>query len=312
MRQARWCGGLMLALVTLLAACGASTTAGVSPTATATGAAVTLPAPRYQITQRMNVAYGPLPAEVLDLCAPVNAPGARPGIALIHGGGWSAGTQHDEDGLCKFFAGQGLIAIAINYRLAPAAIWPAQLVDVQLAIRWLRSQATTLHLASGRLCAWGDSAGAHLALFAGLLTTIHPGDEATLLADQSPSAPTCVVDLYGPTDLTALNATPTQLAILKNLFGGATPAQQPALYRDASPIELVTATAPPTWIVQGTQDTLVPPAQSQELLRALTQAHVPATLVTYPGEHAFSGLSSDQRLRLVLQAAQFVLRQTGD
>lgn len=300
-------------LVIVLAACGPAK-ASIAPTATGqpTARANTgVPAPRFQTQTQMNVAYGPLAAEVLDLCTPKGATGTLPGVVIIHGGGWSAGDQHQDDGLCAIFAGQGVIAATLNYRLAPAAIWPAQLVDVQLAIRWLHAQAAALHLDPRRLCAWGDSAGGQLALFAGLLTTIHPGDEAGLLANEPTATPTCIVDLYGPTDLTGLSGTQTQIAILDNLFGNVTPAQNPAIYRDASPLFLVSAASPPMLIIQGTQDTLVPPAQSQALLQALQRAHVAARLIPYTGGHALSGLTQDQKIALLVQGLQFVVQQTG-
>src|SRR5689334_18158846 len=81
---------------------------------------------------------------------------------------------------CALLASRGFVAATIEYRLAPRNHWPAQLVDAQLAVRYLRSQSGALGLDAGRLCAWGESAGGHLAAFLGVLAGVWPGDEAGL------------------------------------------------------------------------------------------------------------------------------------
>ena len=186
---------LGLSLLLALTACGTPSTVRsmVTPTVTPGG----LPPPRYHATVQSNVAYGPLAGETLDLCQPQGAAGLRPGVILLHGGGWTAGDKSEYSaeytGLCTFLAGQGVVAAAINYRLTPYNTWPAPLVDAQLAVRYLRANASRLQLDAPRLCSWGDSAGGHLAVFLGVLRTSHSGDQATLDATASPQV-ACVVD----------------------------------------------------------------------------------------------------------------------
>src|SRR5579885_1270122 len=129
----------------------------------------TLPPASYQVELRQNVAYGPLDGETLDLCLPEGATDPRPGVVLVHGGGWVNGDKSEFAYQCSLLASEGFVAAAVNYRLAPAHIWPAQLVDVQLAVRYLRANANDLQLDSKRLCSWGASSGAHLAVFLGVL-----------------------------------------------------------------------------------------------------------------------------------------------
>src|SRR5690242_5770655 len=114
---------------------------------------------RYAAEVRRDVAYGPLAEERLDLCRPVGAAGARPGVVLIHGGGWRSGGRGQFAVECALLASRGFVAATIEYRLAPRNHWPAQLVDAQLvdaqlAVRYLRSQSGALGLDAGRLCAW--------------------------------------------------------------------------------------------------------------------------------------------------------------
>jgi acetyl esterase/lipase len=286
----------IIALILSLAACQQTPSVAQKPPATPSPTPLsptpTLPPPQYAVTMQRNVAYGPItPAETLDLCQPLNAPIPHPAIMFIHGGGWSAGDKQQYDPVCQYFAAEGYVAATINYRLAPASTWPAQLVDAQLAMRWLRAQADQLQLDPQRLCAFGDSAGGHLAVFLGALTTIHPGDEAQLLANQSPQA-SCVVDEFGPVNLIQLASIHPDA--MHSLFGGPTPQSDPALYRDASPIFAISPQTSPMIIVQGTQDTTVPPSQSQELQQALQQNHVPVVYISYNGGHEFSGLDAQQ------------------
>jgi acetyl esterase/lipase len=265
-----------------------------------------VPPDRYLSEIQSNVAYGPLSDERLDLCVPKNAPGTHPGILLIHGGGWQSGDKSLFHTMCKLFAEQGFVAATINYRLAPRYTWPAQLVDAQLAVRWLRAHSSQTGLDSRRICAWGQSAGGHLAVFLGVLATIHPGDEANLLANQ-PSAVSCVVDAFGPVDLTAplgVDARP----LLLGLFGGV-PLLHSPLYRDASPIFDVSSHSAPTMIIQGTRDTLILPGQSLELQHALQQNHVLAEYRSYDGTHSYVGITQQQVTAIQLQAVAFLSAQ---
>lgn len=310
-----WAIGLVLlvALVILAGCAGGGASASVAhprpaaASATAASAPATIPPAVYTAETRADVAYGPLNGETLDLCLPGGAATARPGVLLIHGGGWQGGDKSQYEDLCRRLAERGFVAATMNYRLAPAHRWPAQLVDAQLAVRWLRSQARDLNLDPARLAAYGDSAGAHLALFLGSLATNHLGDEASLYAGQSPKV-NCVVDAFGPVDLTLSGVDPIQRGIVQTFIGAALDAD-PAAYRDASPLFVVSPRSAPTLIVQGMRDTLVPPSQSQALQQALQQAGVPVRYIAYDGDHAFAGLSQQQRAAIALQAGAFLAAQ---
>ncbi len=302
---------ISLVLLCLLAACSSQpvTTKGVFQVPTAVPSPVlttTLPLPRYGVQTRPNLAYGPLPEELLDLCLPVGASGSRPGVLLIHGGGWTNGDKGEFAQQCNYLASLGFVAATINYRLAPAHIWPAQLVDTQLALRFLRANASTYALDSTRLCSWGSSSGSHLAVFLGVLATIYAGDEAQRDANQSVSV-SCVVDEFGPVNLETYQETQSQRDLLHLLFGGATLQGNPALYHEASPYFDVSPQSAPTLIIQGTQDTVVPPDQSQALQKALQQAQVPAPFISYTGAHGFAGLSGEQIQQIEAEEVSFLI-----
>ncbi len=299
----------LLLLTLFLGACGESAPATkVAPATSLQMPSMILPHPRYAITIQHDVAYGPLPAEKLDLCLPEKATGTQPGVILVHGGAWTGGDKTTLSGPCRLLAQQGFVAATVNYRLATKSVastrWPTQLVDVQLAVRWLRFQAPKLNLDPQRIGAWGSSAGGHLAIFLGSLKTIRPGDQAQLLANESPAV-SPIVDEFGPVNLTAHKDAALNSSFL--ILFGASYQQDPAAYRDASPIFSINSQSAPTLIIQGTQDGLVPPAQSIELQQALEKNRVPAQYISYNAGHGFHGLTKARQLAIVAQEVNYLI-----
>lgn len=240
------------------------------------------------ITSRIGLPYGPLPAEQGDLFLPqgVTAP---PVVLVIHGGGWVAGDRSSAAGLAKLIASHGVAAFNIDYRLANAAQpdtrWPAQIVDAQLAIRWIRAHAAELGVDGARIGAVGDSAGAHLALLLGVLPQNVPGDQAGLWPGQSPNV-SVVGDQFGPTDVASLPA--WARGTYPALFGSQAPA--PGDVASMSPLPGITSKSAPVLIIQGDHDVVVPPAQSLMLQSALRRQGVHVDYIRYPGDHGFGGL----------------------
>src|SRR5438105_4292913 len=91
------------------------------------------PAFARDIRIEKDVAYGVADGKklLLDVYQPDGFPGKRPGILLIHGGGWAFGDKAFYTPLGKRLAAKGYVAFSVNYRLVPAAHYPAQLDDVQ-------------------------------------------------------------------------------------------------------------------------------------------------------------------------------------
>ncbi|MBA3647142.1 MAG: alpha/beta hydrolase [Chitinophagales bacterium] len=103
----------------------------------------------------------------LDLYLPASKD-SFPVIVFIHGGGFTAGDKSSAAAYAPFFTARGFAIASINYRLAPAAIFPDQIYDVKGAIRFLRAHATQFHLDPDRLAVFGTSAGGALASLAGV------------------------------------------------------------------------------------------------------------------------------------------------
>lgn len=221
-------------------------------------------------------------AQTLTIYEPTSPPVSTPAVVDIHGGGWVSGDATLRAGTVDWdvepaLVGKGWVFVSINYRLAPASPWPAQLEDAKCAIRFLRANAPQLHIDPNRIGVIGASAGGHLASMLGL-TRQRTSFGVGKYLDES-SAVEAVVDEYGPTDLTSsvwLHSKVIQV-FSKETFGVAA-GQQSATLVAASPVTYVYSGAPPFLVIQGAEDDIVPPSQSTELVGLLKTAGDQATL----------------------------------
>jgi acetyl esterase/lipase len=229
--------------------------------------------------------------------------GSHPAVLLIHGGSWSSMDKGTLRSMGNFLARFGFVAFAVDYRLLQGTNnrWPAQLDDVQRAVRWVRAHAVQYHVNPDHLGAFGHSAGAQLAALLGMEDTRDNADAA--LAKYS-SRVQAVVDVSGPTDFTT-HTDPQALAFLAN-FLGADYRTHPDVWRDASPVYHVAAADAPFLVVQGTQDTEVPMAQAQELVDKLQAAGVPVSFVKVDDVHTFQ--TPEARRQLAVETLAFFNR----
>jgi acetyl esterase/lipase len=235
--------------------------------------------------------YGRLPAQTLSMCLPERPDqNRRPAVILIHGGGWTGGRASSLNSRCIEFARHGFIAATVEYRLAKAedetTRWPAQIDDVRLAFAWLRARSNEFNADPSHICAYGESAGGHLALWLGIL-------EPQL---------SCIVDAFGPTDLEKLTG-PAYNTGFSILFGPAVTAE---VLRKASPLYANVASLPPTAMIQGETDQLVPPEQTMSLQTALRAKKVANVAYSYPGGHTWSGISKEDSVSIMNSAIEFM------
>ena len=89
----------------------------------------------------------------------------------LHGGGWVLGDLDGHDAFCRRLArASGAKVLAVAYRCAPEASFPAALDDAVAAVRWASEHAAALGAHPGQVGVGGDSAGANLA--AGVALTL--------------------------------------------------------------------------------------------------------------------------------------------
>ncbi|MBB1286619.1 alpha/beta hydrolase [Flavisolibacter sp. BT320] len=232
----------------------------------------------------LDVAYGPDPAQKMDVYLPANRNTTETKVlVLVHGGSWSSGDKTELNEYLPVFKQRlpGYAIFNINYRLGQLPStnpFPTQEMDVKAAFDAIVAKAEEYGFNREKMTALGVSAGAHL-----VLLQAYKNNTPKLKA---------VVDMFGPTDLVAMyNGASTQLEqfILQALLKG-TPATNAELYQTSSPINYISAQSPPTLILQGGADPLVAPSQSTALKTKLEAANVPVQMVLYPTEgHGWTG-----------------------
>jgi acetyl esterase/lipase len=223
---------------------------------------------------------------------PGAAPGPRPAVIYVFGGGWVSGDRKQMPAYYQWLTGQGLTVFAIDYRLATPGhpVWDKAPGDVKCAVGWVRTNAARHGIDPGRIVLAGNSAGANLALLAAYTAGDDRVPASCAAADTSVRA---VVGFYGPTDLAAAHrdADATDTADRLEAYLGGPPAEQAGRYRRNSPVTYVRPGLPPTLLLHGERDSVVPAAQSTDLAGRLTAAGVPNSVVLLPAtEHSFDGL----------------------
>ena len=232
------------------------------------------------VIEETDVEYGrvgdrPL---LLDLYRPKDSDQPLPALLFIHGGGWRKGDKSDYKFYAARFPEKGYVVATMGYRFVNEAKFPGCVSDAKCAVRWLRANAERLKIDPNRIAVAGGSAGGHLAMMVG------SSDDPALEGDggnpEVSSAVQAVIDLYGPTDLTTpvAQATPSV-----NEFMGVSYAENPKRYEMASPILHLDKNDPPTFIIQGTLDALVPVAQSDALAEKFQALGMDYWYDCYPG-----------------------------
>lgn len=225
-----------------------------------------------------DVAYGENAKQKFDYFLPANRNSNDTKILiLIHGGGWIGGDKRDfqqtMDSLRVKLPDYAIFNI--NYRLATFQgnnLWPAQMNDVNAAVQYIIDHAHDYNINNRKIVLAGASAGAHLAL----LQAYSYNTEERIKA---------VIDLFGPTDMRDLynNAKDPNFPFLLSMFLGGTPDSNARIFDGSSPVNNITASAPPTLILHGTNDRTVPIRQSELLKKELDKKAIKNQYVIYEG-----------------------------
>jgi acetyl esterase/lipase len=231
-------------------------------------------------------------------------PGSPPGVLLyVHGGGFVSCSPRTYRPVTAALARRtGRRVLAVDYRLAPEARFPAALDDVAAAYRWLLDTGVPAHA----IAVAGDSAGGGLAIALALRAR-----------DAGWPPPACVVALSPWTDLAGRGAStrgndgrcdmfrPENIPAFAAAYLGGAPADDP----DASPVYAHLDGLPPLLLHVGARELLLDDAR--RVHDAVTRAGGESRLVVF--EDAFHGWQlltpwlADARASLD-DAAAFVVR----
>jgi len=209
----------------------------------------------------------------LDAYLPTT-PGLKPGLLLIHGGAWKAGSRKGFRDYATELATRGFACFSISYRLAPDHKFPAQIDDCRAAVVWLRANAQKFNVDPDRLGAIGFSAGGHL---------------ATLLATsgEAPSPENGNVDTR--IQAAAAGGAPTEFRLMPDngrwakYWMGGDLSSVPEKFKAASPTVFVDAGDPPVLFFNGTADKTVPLLWTMPCYFALKEAGVETEMYKVKG-----------------------------
>jgi acetyl esterase/lipase len=265
--------------------------------------------PDVRVFRDLRYAEGAGKRHLLDVYAPHEVVSGAPVLLQIHGGGWTIGHKRQQAlPLLHHLAARGWVCVAANYRLSPKATFPEHLIDVKLAIRWIREHIKEYGGDASFLAVTGGSAGGHLAALTALTANdpeYQPGFEAVDTRVQA------AVPFYGVYDFTDRQRLDPKLSfqrfaeriVIKKKF-----ADDPGAFERASPMSRVRADAPPFFVIHGALDSLVPVRDAQHfaaLLRAASQAPVCYAELAH-AQHAFEVFHSLRTRNIVRGVDRFL------
>jgi acetyl esterase/lipase len=239
-----------------------------------------------RVTFEMDLVYGRGGGRdlKLDLYKPPEGASNGAGVLLIHGGGWSGGDRTQLRGFGILLGRVGYTCVSTEYRLSGEAKWPACLHDVKAALRWFKANSGRLGVDPAKIAVSGNSAGGHLSLMVAATANLpqFEGDGGNAGVDTSVAA--CVA-VYPPTSMMRRRSDAAAGSAVDALMGASA---SEADYAGANPLTYAGASFPPSMLVHGNKDELVPVSESFKMYEALSKAGAPAEIHVFSGQpHGF-------------------------
>jgi acetyl esterase len=220
--------------------------------------------------------------------------GPFPAVIMVHGGGWLRGDRSSVDPLFQPLSNAGFAWFTVSYRLAGDVLrdpkgamtqMAGAETDVRHAVSFVKEHAFEYRINPNKIALIGESAGGQLASMAAL----RPDPDGAVQG---------VVAFYSPTDLATLARTSSWIpdSVREAVKGTFFDTLLMAGLTKFSPINWVSSSAPPFLMIHGTDDNLVPFAQSERFCDKMTEANVPCEV--YPVKAAGHGMRSWESSRI--------------
>ncbi len=225
----------------------------------------------------------------LDVFRPKKINGKRPAIIIVHGGGWRSGNRTQHYPLAERLAENGFVCFTPAYRLSTEALYPAAVLDLKEAIRWVRAKANKYHVDTNEISILGFSAGGQLATLLG--TT---GNNPIFADDQSKfrkygTQVQAIIDIDGtlafihPESGEGDDSKSTSAA---TYWFGYNKVEKPDLWQQAAALTYAGPETPPTLFINSAVDRMH--AGRTDYINALNQGKVYTEVHTFPNSpHTF-------------------------
>ena len=235
-------------------------------------------------------------AMTFDVYTPASPNGA--GVLFMVSGGWVSTWVPPETAQRRFdpLLAKGFTVFSVRHGSSPRYKVPDAVADVDRAVRFVRRHAAKFGVDAGRLGVFGASAGGHLSLLLGLNSTTGDAQARDELL-RAPGGVAAVVAWFPPVDLSTMVGPSKDFPALDF---------HTDLAPSMSPINFVSPDDPPTLLIHGDADRLVPISHSQRMHTALKAAGVITEFVTIEGgTHGFGGNPDHSRRANDLMVAWF-------
>lgn len=233
-----------------------------------------------------------------------------PVIMYIHGGSWIYGNDNIPEALSPLldaFREEGYTIISVSYEISYNSInFEKQISDVKDSIRWVYQNKDKFNFDIDEIGLMGISAGAHLALMAAYSENDDFMDSLEL--SEYPSRVKYILDFFGPTDLSTLDASTIDYHLSK-VFNSIDNKEE--LTKKYSPINYVKNDLPKTMIVHSKSDNLVPYSNSENLYKASKDLGNKVELVTLENlGHDLSNFTTEDGKKIAFNVLKFVVNNS--
>ncbi|HZU38624.1 MAG TPA: alpha/beta hydrolase [Gemmataceae bacterium] len=295
---------------------------------------VKAPTAPWPVEEHLNISYcdGPADEAEAHLCDVFMPKGKKnfPVVVLLHGGAWTIGDKswggaYSNVGRC--LARLGIGAVLPNYRLAPAARFPAQVEDAAAAVAWTIKNSPRYGADPTRLILLGHSAGGHLAALLATDTSYlkRAGvDPARIKGVIAVSGVYRIPDMEFHWQLPWQKSMGTATTALKSGLGwgfDVNPFRQvfgddPKVLRAASPLSHVHRGLPPFLLVNAGHDFPLLPQMTVDFAAALRKAGDTVRTLTVPDRNHESvlfraNIPTDPCMRAMLSFIERYTRTSG-
>ncbi|WP_304156873.1 alpha/beta hydrolase [Mesonia mobilis] len=185
----------------------------------------------------------------LDIYRPkISSEEKCPTVLLIHGGGWISGSKENLRIMAQHLAENGFVAITAAYRLSHEAVYPAGVIDIKDALRWMRSNAENYNIDSKKIAILGTSAGAQLATLVGVTPNTKIYNE---LDEAISSEVQAIVNIDGIVSF--IHPEASAEGKVAELWLDGSRDENPKNWKEASPLEYVDKNTPPILFINSSR-----------------------------------------------------------
>tara|TARA_R110000868_G_scaffold86601_4_gene242867 strand:- start:1171 stop:2136 length:966 start_codon:yes stop_codon:yes gene_type:complete len=202
-----------------------------------------------KIKCKKNIVYKKTPTSnlKLDIYIPkVNKQKIYPAVLLIHGGGWLVGSKENQRVMAQHLALNGYVAISVSYRLGFEAPYPAAVLDIKDAIRWMRKNAKKHQINPDQIAVLGASAGAQLATLIGVTSDSNIYGKTTI-SDKVQA----IVNVDGIVSF--IHPEASSEGTMASIWLSGSKDENFKNWEEASPLEYVNRATPPTLFINSAQ-----------------------------------------------------------